>query len=94
MLDEVVKRYEPWTGLPGIDRLWEARSQRTRQIWANSVRKALARTGLTSENPSADDYRFFLPRLRGVSTLLRFQVLELEARFNFANLQAENPIPG
>lgn len=80
LCDELAKRYEPWTGLPGMDRPWEARSQRTRQIWAISMRKALARTGLSSENPGADDYRFFLPRKSVETSLLRYQAMELEAK--------------
>jgi hypothetical protein len=44
------------------------------------VRKALARTCLSSENPGADGYRFLLPRLSGVSTLVRFQLMELESK--------------
>jgi hypothetical protein len=80
LCDQLVRHYEPWTGLPGMDRPWDARSQRTRQIWAVSMRKALARTGLSSENPKPDDYRFFLPRKSDASTLLRFQVMELEAK--------------
>ena len=80
LCNQLVRHYEPWTGLPGMDRPWEARSQRTRQIWTASMRKALARTGLSSENPKPDDYRFFLPRESDASTLLRFQVMELEAK--------------
>jgi hypothetical protein len=80
LCNQLVRHYEPWTGLPGMDRPWDARSKRTRQIWAYSMRKALARTGLSSENPKPDDYRFFLPRKSDASTLLRFQVMELEAK--------------
>lgn len=80
LLDELMKRYEYGIGLPGMDHPWEARSRHTQQIWAASMRKALARTGLSSENPGADDYRFFLPRLSGVSTLVRYQIMEFEAK--------------
>jgi hypothetical protein len=82
---QLVRHYEPWTGLPGMDRPWEARSKRTHQIWAYAMRKALARTGLSSENPKPDDYRFFLPRKSDASTLLRFQVMELEAKRKIEN---------
>jgi hypothetical protein len=45
-----------------MERPWEARSDRTHEIWAIAIRKALARTGLSGESLGYDDFRLYLPR--------------------------------
>jgi hypothetical protein len=58
--EEVLKRY----GIVplGLERPWRDRCARTQEIWSIAIRRALSRTGLSDENPGADEYCLFLPR--------------------------------
>jgi hypothetical protein len=78
IFEELAKRHENGRAPLGLDRPWESRSNTTHEVWAAAIRKALSRTGLSSENPGADGYCLHLPRKSGVSPLLVFQVMALK----------------
>jgi hypothetical protein len=62
IFDELIQRYESGVAFFGLGVAWESRSEKAHEYWAVAVRRALARTALSGENPGGDGYCLFLPR--------------------------------
>jgi hypothetical protein len=65
IFDELIQRYESGVTFFGLGMAWESRSEKAHEIWAVAVRRALARTALSGENPGGDGYCLFVPRAAG-----------------------------
>jgi len=53
--EEIRKRYEADTPFFGLANPWERRTQKTHELWAYAIRRALARTALSDEPPGDYD---------------------------------------
>lgn len=62
--EEVRKRYEADAPFFGLANPWERRTQKTHDLWAYAVRRALARTALSDESPgNYDSYMLHVDRV-------------------------------
>lgn len=61
--EEVRKRYEADAPFFGLANPWERRTQKTHDLWALAIRRALSRTALSDENPGADGYILHVERV-------------------------------
>lgn len=55
--DELHKTCSPGQTIVGLDKPWEARTEKTQQAWEVAVRKALIRAMLIPGDPSPESYR-------------------------------------
>jgi hypothetical protein len=62
IFEELIQRYESGVAFFGLGMAWESRSEKAHEIWAVAVRRALARTALSGENPGGEGYCLFVPR--------------------------------
>jgi hypothetical protein len=62
LYEELIGRYESGVAFFGLGQPWEARTARTHQLWAEALRRVLARTALSSENPGCAGYCFHVFR--------------------------------
>lgn len=62
IFEELITRYESGISFFGLGNPWESRTQKTHEIWAVAIRRALARTALSGENPGGQGYCLFVPR--------------------------------
>jgi hypothetical protein len=62
IFEELIKRYESGVAFFGLGMAWESRSEKAHEIWAEAIRRALARTALSGENPGGEGYCLFVPR--------------------------------
>jgi hypothetical protein len=53
--EEIRKRYEADAPFFGLANAWERRTEKTHELWANAIRRALARTALSDEPPGDYD---------------------------------------
>lgn len=56
--DELHKTCRPGQTIVGLDKPWEARTERTQIAWEEAVRKALVRAGIIPGDPSPESFRF------------------------------------
>lgn len=62
LYEELIEKYESGVAFFGLGQPWDARTPRTRQLWADALRRVLARTALSSENPGCAGYCFHVFR--------------------------------
>lgn len=62
IFEELMQRYESGVAFFGLGMAWESRSEKAHEIWAEAIRRALARTALSGENPGGEGYCLFVPR--------------------------------
>jgi hypothetical protein len=62
VFEQLISRYESGVAFFGLGMAWESRSEKAHEIWAVAVRRALARTALSGENPGGDGYCLFVSR--------------------------------
>lgn len=62
VFEELIDRHESGVSFLGLGNPWESRTQKTHEIWAVAIRRALARTALSGENPEGQGYCLFIPR--------------------------------
>jgi len=62
VFEQLINRYESGVAFFGLGMAWESRSEQAHEIWAVAVRRALARTALSGENPGGDGYCLLVPR--------------------------------
>jgi hypothetical protein len=62
LYEELIGRYESGVAFFGLGQPWDARTPRTHQVWADALRRVLARTALSSENPGCAGYCFHVLR--------------------------------
>ena len=62
VFEQLIQRYESGVAFFGLGVAWESRSEMAHEIWAVAVRRALARTALSGENPGGEGYCLFVPR--------------------------------
>lgn len=63
--EELRKRYEADAQFFGLANPWERRTQKTHDLWAYAIRRALSRTALSDEPPG--NYDSYLPHVDRVS---------------------------
>jgi hypothetical protein len=56
LYEELIGHYESGVAFFGLGKPWEARTARTHQLWAEALRRVLARTALSGENPGCAGY--------------------------------------
>ena len=62
--EEIRKRYEADAPFFGLGNPWERRTQKTHDLWAFAIRRALSRTALSDENPgNYDSYMLHVDRV-------------------------------
>jgi hypothetical protein len=62
--EELRKRYEADAPFFGLANPWERRTQKTHDLWAFAIRRALSRTALSDENPgNYDSYMLHVDRV-------------------------------
>jgi hypothetical protein len=62
LYEELIGRYETGVAFFGLGQPWDARTPRTHQLWADALRRVLARMALSSENPGCAGYCFHVLR--------------------------------
>lgn len=60
--EALIQQQESGVSFFGLGLPWEARTEKTHQIWAGAIRLALSRTALSGENPGGAGYCFHVPR--------------------------------
>jgi len=55
--DELHKTCKPGQTIVGLDRPWEARTEKTQQLWEDAVRKALIRAAIIEGDPYPESIR-------------------------------------
>jgi hypothetical protein len=60
--EELIRKLESGVSFFGLGNPWEARTQKTHEVWAVAMRRALSRAALSGENPGGDGYCLFVPR--------------------------------
>lgn len=56
--DELHKTCKPGQTIVGLDKPWEARTEKTQIAWEEATRRALVRAGLVPGDPSPESFRF------------------------------------
>jgi hypothetical protein len=62
VFEELIQRHDSGVSFFGLGNPWESRTEKTHEIWGVAIRRALARTAISEENPGGDGYCLFLPR--------------------------------
>src|SRR5207245_2372959 len=56
VFEQLITHYESGVSFFGLGTPWEVRTEKTHDLWALAIRRALARAALSGENPGGDGY--------------------------------------